>query len=117
MRISSSLGARACWVLIPMAAALSSCTDSPVTPTRALGARTMVDAVDVPDGPFPSDRFTVLDPSQKTGLRINLPLGDCAVGPSDCLDVHVLNTLDGFNIQPRLSIPFDGPIDLSSINS
>jgi len=29
----------------------------------------------------------------------------------------VLNTLDGFNLQPRLSIPFDGPIDVSTVTS
>jgi dienelactone hydrolase len=29
----------------------------------------------------------------------------------------VLNKLDGFNLQPRLSIPFDGPIDVGSVTS
>jgi hypothetical protein len=29
----------------------------------------------------------------------------------------VLNALDGFNLQPRVSIPFDGPIDPSSVTS
>ncbi|MEM8929847.1 MAG: hypothetical protein AAGE94_01660 [Acidobacteriota bacterium] len=28
-----------------------------------------------------------------------------------------LNSLDGFNLQPRLSIPFDGPIDVSTVDS
>ena len=37
--------------------------------------------------------------------------------PSDCADIDVLNTLDGFNIQPRISIPFTGPIDPSSVDS
>ena len=37
--------------------------------------------------------------------------------PSDCADIDVLNTLDGFNMQPRISIPFTGPIDPSSVNS
>ena len=32
-------------------------------------------------------------------------------------DTQVINTLDGFNLQPRLSIPFDGPIDVNSVNS
>ena len=35
--------------------------------------------------------------------------------PNDCADVAVLDTLDGFNIQPRISIPFDGPIDVSTV--
>jgi hypothetical protein len=29
----------------------------------------------------------------------------------------VLDTLDGFNIQPRISIPFSGPIDLNTVSS
>jgi hypothetical protein len=68
-------------------------------------------------GPFQSDRFTVADPSQLTGRRINLPLPDASARPSDYADVSVINTLDGFNLQPRLSIPFSGPIDVTTVNS
>jgi Bacterial virulence factor lipase N-terminal len=67
--------------------------------------------------PFPSDRFTVFDFQQRTNLRVNLPLPNCATHPSDCLDVALLNQLDGFNTQPRISIPFDGAIDPASVNS
>jgi dienelactone hydrolase len=67
--------------------------------------------------PFPSDRFTVLDNQQLTGLRVNLALPNCATNPSDCADITLLNQLDGFNLQPRLSIPFDGAIDPSTANS
>ncbi len=67
--------------------------------------------------PFPTNLYTVPDTSQITGLRIDLPTPDCASHPSDCADVAVLNTLDGFNIQPRISIPFSGPIDLSTVSS
>ena len=74
--------------------------------------------LDNPDsGPFPSDRFTVADASQLTGRRVNLPLPDAATRPSDYADVSVINTLDGFNLQPRLSIPFSGPIDVTTVNS
>lgn len=68
-------------------------------------------------GPFPSDLFTVPDPSHNTGLRVNLPKPDCAVRVSDCRNIEVLNTLDGFNLQPRLSIPFTGPIDVNTVTS
>src|SRR5262249_58980110 len=68
-------------------------------------------------GPFPSDRFTVADSSQLTNRRVNLPLPDAASRPSDYADLSVINTLDGFNLQPRLSIPFSGPIDVSTVNS
>jgi Tol biopolymer transport system component len=60
-------------------------------------------------GPFPSNRFTVADASENTGLRVGLPKPDCVARPSDCADLGVINELDGFNLQPRLSIPFDGP--------
>src|SRR5262245_16554631 len=69
------------------------------------------DLVTPDHGPLPSDRLTVADPSQLTGRRINLPLPDAATRPSDYDDVRVINTLDGFNLQPRLSIPFSGLID------
>lgn len=67
--------------------------------------------------PFPSDRWTTFDWSNQTGLRVSLPKPDCSVRPSDCADVDVLNTLDGFNVQPRISIPFTGPIDPASVSS
>src|SRR5205823_3474750 len=68
-------------------------------------------------GPFPSNLFTVQDNSQNTGRRVNLPLPDPSTHPSDSEDAAVLNTLDGFNLQPRLSVPFDGPIDVHTLNS
>ncbi|HEX2287630.1 MAG TPA: Ig-like domain-containing protein, partial [Gaiellaceae bacterium] len=67
--------------------------------------------------PFPTNLYTVRDHTQATGLRVNLPKPDCAVRPSDCADIDVLNQLDGFNIQPRISIPFSGPIDVSTASS
>src|SRR5262249_12366111 len=36
---------------------------------------------------------------------------------SDHDDITVINTLDGFNLQPRLSIAFSGPIDVNTVNS
>jgi hypothetical protein len=67
--------------------------------------------------PTPSDRFTVMDHRQNTGLRVSLPFPNCATNPSDCLDVTLLNQLDGFSLQPRISIPFDGAIDPGTVNS
>jgi len=67
--------------------------------------------------PFPSNLQTVPDPTQITGLRVDLPMPDCATRPSDCQDVAVLDRLDGFNVQPRISIPFSGPVDLDSVSS
>ena len=92
-------------VLISMSAALAS------------GVHPLFD-LSTPSGcPFPSDLFTVVDRANNTKLRVNLPLPDCLARSSDCRDLNVINSLDGFNVQPRLSIPFDGPIDLATITS
>ena len=65
---------------------------------------------------FPSDTFTVADSSQLTGRRVALPVPSCnSTNYSVCDDVALLNTLDGFDLQPRVAIPFSGPIDVSSI--
>jgi hypothetical protein len=65
---------------------------------------------------FPTNLLTVPDSTQVTGLRVHLPKPDCGARPSDCADVDVLNQLDGFNIQPRISIPLSGAINLSTVS-
>src|SRR5262249_5983844 len=51
-------------------------------------------------------------PDQITGRRVAIPMPtDCSANESDCQDVTVLNRLDGFNMNPQISIPFDGDID------
>ena len=79
----------------------------PSTPADGVHALFNLDHPDT--GPFPSDVFTVADFSHNTGRRVNLPYPDCSVRVSDCEDLDVINTLDGFNLQTRISIPFDGP--------
>jgi hypothetical protein len=68
-------------------------------------------------GPFPSDLFTVADSTQNTGRRLNYPYPDCTLRPSDCDDLDVVNTLDGWGLQTRVSIPFSGAIDVSTVTS
>ena len=53
-------------------------------------------------GPFPTDIFTITDHTQNTGRRVNLPYPDCTIRVSDCEDLDVVNTLDGFGLQTRL---------------
>lgn len=67
--------------------------------------------------PFPSDRYTVRDWSNATLRRVNLPKPDCTVHVSDCEDITVINQLDGFSTQPRITVPFTGAIDVASVNS
>jgi hypothetical protein len=61
--------------------------------------------------------LTVRDGRQNTGLRVSLPKPDCQEHVSDCQDLDVVNELDGFNLQPRLSMPFSGPIEPSTATS
>jgi hypothetical protein len=81
------------------------------------GVSVRFDLSDPAASPFPSNRFTVTDWSQNTDRRVNLPKPDCAQRPSDCADIDVLNTLDGFSTQPRITVPFTGDIDVNSVNS
>jgi dienelactone hydrolase len=81
----------------------------------------LFDFNDTTCSPFPSDRFTVFDLNQNTGLRVNLPkpsTDECNTTQSSaCIEIDLLNELDGFNIRPRFSIPFSGPINLSTATS
>lgn len=81
------------------------------------GVAIRYDLSDPSGSPFPSDRFSVSDFTQNTLRRVDLPLPDCKVRPSDCNDIRVLITLDGFSTQPRITIPFNGDIDPSTVNS
>ena len=98
-------------------AALVSCAVLQSSPAAAAGVRPMFDLSHPAGSPFPSDRFTVRDPRQNTGLRVSLPKPDCTIRVSDCEHIDVLNELDGFNLQPRISVPFTGPIDVNTVSS
>ena len=72
------------------------------SPALAADVQPLFDLSTSSGGPFPSDRFTVFDTTQNTWLRVNLPKPDCVAWPSDCADLDVINTLDGFNLRSRL---------------
>ena len=75
------------------------------------------DLTDPAASPFPSDRYTVRDGSNITQRRVNLPKPDCAQRLSDCQDIDVINTLDGFSTQPRITVPFTAAIDVATVSS
>ena len=104
-----------CRRLGSLAAALILAITSAVA--SAAGVSVKFDPSSPDKGPFPSDRFTRLDISQNTFRRVRLPKPDCSARPSDCADVDVLNTLDGFNVQPRITVPFTGAIDVNTVDS
>jgi Bacterial Ig-like domain len=78
---------------------------------------------------FPDNAFTVSDRNQVTSRRVNFRLGVDypAVGGvvqractsadySICDAFSQLNKLDGFDLQPRVTVPFTGAINLASVN-
>src|SRR3989442_1105789 len=65
------------------------------------------DLSSVSGAPFPSDLYAVADAGSRTGRRVNMPLPGCTTHPSDCNDLAVVNTMDGFNLLTSISIPFD----------
>ncbi len=70
---------------------------------------------------FPSNIFTNFDFTENTIRHVDLPKpATCATTipvPVLCTDIDVLNELDGFNPQPRISVPFSGAIDVSTVIS
>jgi hypothetical protein len=65
----------------------------------------------------PSNLFTVADPAHNTGLRLGFLNPDCQVFVSYCEGLVTVNELDGFNLQPQLTVRFSGPIDVATVNS
>ncbi|RQP25057.1 Ig-like domain-containing protein [Piscinibacter terrae] len=81
------------------------------------GVSVKLDFSDPAGSVFPSDRYTVRDWSHNTFRRVALPKPDCTVRVSDCQDIDVINTLDGFSTQPRITVPFTADIDPATVNS
>jgi dienelactone hydrolase len=88
-----------------------------LTASASASVRVLLDARDPSRTLFPSDHFTAIDLRQNTFLRVRLPKPDCRAQPVACEDIDVLNTLDGFNTQPRLTVPFSGAIDVATATS
>src|SRR4051794_31871439 len=78
---------------------------------------------------FPDDAFTVRDSAQLTGRRVHFRRGldyptvggrvrrGCTSKTySLCDSFRELNKLDGFDLQPRVTVPFTGSIKLASVN-
>src|SRR4051795_1441573 len=77
---------------------------------------------------FPDDAFTVRDKAQLTGRRVRFRRGldypnvggrvrkNCTSKTySICDSFRQLNKLDGFDLQPRVTVPFTGSIRLASV--
>jgi len=99
---------------------LAGCTDeveSQHTPQKTPVQAIFGDGPDTALVPFPSDRYTVADPSTRTGLRVD-------IGPHNTADalalslpttVAELNAKDGFSTIGGVAVGFTGPIDVRGI--
>jgi hypothetical protein len=71
-------------------------------------------------GPFPSNALTVASSSQKTGLQVNLPSpSGCtpASTATQCVNVELLNQLDGFSVNPRITVCFSAAVNVSTLSN
>lgn len=59
---------------------------------------------------FPSNAMTVRDRGQRTGVRVALESDGCAT-VSACGMIARINELDGFDLDPRIAVTFDRPVD------
>lgn len=61
--------------------------------------------------------MTVPDPTQRTGVLVNLPSDACdpSSSPSVCSNSALLNQLDGFSINPRLMVCFSAAVDPTTL--
>ncbi|MFK7992449.1 MAG: hypothetical protein AB8I08_40885 [Sandaracinaceae bacterium] len=97
--------------------AILACSPEPVVVDRAPADRTPLSAAcDELDPnrcllPWPSNTFTVVDPSTPTGLRVQV--GNEAINPRD--DTSSLSLADGFSRVTPLLAQFQAPLDESTL--
>jgi dienelactone hydrolase len=110
MRLRSVRGVALAFGLFWLAAASS---------PAAAQVEALFDLTAVETGPFPTNVFTRGDGTNLTNRRIDLPRVGCTLpeNRARCAELDTLATLDGFNPQPRVRIPFDGDIDVSTVGS
>src|SRR5579872_1861340 len=81
----------------------------------AAGTTVLFDPSTPATGPFPTDYFTVPDPVQKSGLRIDIPVPDCASQYTSCQEAGLADQLDGFSLRARVTVRFSGAVDTSTL--
>ncbi len=64
---------------------------------------------------FPDNALTVPDRTQLTGRRVALPVADCAIRVTACDLARQLNQFDGFDLDPRMTLLFNRPVDPAAV--
>ncbi|MCF6743404.1 hypothetical protein E9529_03780 [Blastococcus sp. KM273128] len=90
--------------------ALAAAVTVTATASPALASTDPVQPVSV----FPSNDLTVPDRQQLTGLRVALPTEGCD-NTVVCGLIERLNELDGFDLDPRIAVRFDAPVDPAAV--
>src|SRR4051794_27274819 len=66
---------------------------------------------------FPANYFSVRDKKQLTGRHVRIKHKRCTSATYSICDSYAqLSKLDGFDLQPRVTVPFSGAIKLDSVN-
>ncbi len=106
------LKSRSLLIAATLIAALLPAPASAAAPVRVMTGTTPETRI------MPSNVFTTADARQLTGRRIKLPVPACdAAHQSICDDIALLNLQDGFDLRPRITVPFTGPINPASVNA
>jgi pimeloyl-ACP methyl ester carboxylesterase len=86
-----------------------------IAPSLFASTAVLFDPATPQTGPFPTDYLTVPDATQKTGLRLNLPLPPCDTQYTSCQEVGLLEQVDGFSTRARAQVRFSAPIDPTTL--
>src|SRR5437867_259161 len=120
-RVWRSLGGLGVGVVLATAATVAA-PNALTAPAAAASAVSVLQGGTFRTRIFPDDFFTVADAGMLTGRRVNLrqgidypPCNDANY--SICDGFRMLDQLDGFDLQPRVTIPFSGPIKIESVNA
>jgi len=81
----------------------------------AAGTTVLFDPSTPETGPFPTDFLTLPDPLQKSGLRIDIPVPDCASQYTACQEAGLADQLDGFSIRARVRVRFSADVNTATL--
>ena len=81
----------------------------------AAGTTVLFDPSTPEIGPFPTDFLTLPDLLQKSGLRVDIPVPNCASQYTACQEAGLADQLDGFSIRARVRVRFSGDVNTSTL--
>jgi hypothetical protein len=109
------------WVALAAVAASVAASGVMATPALAAPAVAVIQGDHYGARIFPDNFFAVADAAQVSGLRVNFRAGvdypACdSSNYSICDAFAMLDHLDGFDLQPRVTVPLTGAVDLTTVD-